>query len=565
MLTRLFNPPFLGEFSAIDPGTVVNGADEGSLAPHQLCAKISRPSLSGGGPPHQVPLRYFKALGTGEVGDKVRQLDEAHAAVTEVGLKIPPGNVITEDRLIPILRRLGLGNSLAEADQHPDASAIIRAAEINSDDALWLIKAMEGIPRDQPIVVRSSAVGDAEGSGTYESLFIPGNFPALGQAVFQVLASYFTKDARAFRQLCGAQHGLGILVMPAIVQKLPTVISNSNPITEGSPVWAPILSGSGVTSNRDGEPETWVVPGLGGGVNGGYPERLTLSLLDKHRGDFFYYLLCERVELFKGAGQKRISSLLRSDVIVKYIVGPKRDYSAMGLTDSQREGVLTAASHRIILADDLLKQIPLIDFLNALQTLEQRLGYRAYVEWALRFEDDQSRFYIVQVARAELSPVMIDFAAIPHAILSGHSVYGAAKDQVCPAIVYYEGGDLNALYRFDQEHPQGYVLLYPASLKSRRDFRPSDVLPISAVRNAQAIIEVPNVTHAATPISHWRGQIEKSGKVFAVLADHTLLPPQIRAAMTQYADNITTISLEQPVIVNASARQNRLVVSLPLK
>lgn len=558
MITRTLNPLLASEFGRIDFETVADDRDFST--PRRLRAEIFQPPSGGGGPPHPMPLRHFKALGTGEVGDKVRQLDEAQPALTAVGLATPPGNVITEDRLIPILRRLGLGNSLAEADQHPDASAKIKAAGINSDDAMWLLAAMEDMPRGLPIIVRSSAVDDAEGSGTYESFFVPGNAMALGQAVLDVLASYFTEDARTFRALCGVRHGLGILVMPAIVQKFPTIIPNTHPLENGPDLWAPIISGSGVTSNSTGEPEIYAVPGLGGGVSSGYPELLTPSRLAQHNGDFFRYLIYEHVELWEVPGRNRISALLRSDVTVEYAVGPKRDYSAMGLV-ALADGILGTVSSRIILNNALLKAIPLQDFFNALQALEQRLGYRAYVEWAVRVENGKPRFTILQIARADLKGGIIDFDAIPNPIFSGHSVYGSVQNKTCPAIAYCSSlWDMDKLRDFDAAHPEGYVLLYNASLKYNQVMGNEGPLTISVIPNATAVIEIQDQVHARPPISHWAGQIEKTGKVFAVMADTTHLPEELRAKMTPHS-NGGLLVYERPVVVNASAQQNKMVVS----
>jgi hypothetical protein len=234
----------------------------------------------------------------------------------------------------------------------------------------------------------------------------------------------------------------------------------------------------------------------------------------------------------------------------------------MGLTGSQREGVLTVASHRILLEDDWLRQISLMDFLNALQTLEQCLGYRAYVEWALRFEEGQPRFYILQIARADFKGGFIDFASIPNPLFAGHSVYGFQRHHLCPAMVFLPFLDcVDDLRQFDAAHPEGYVLLYRASLKYNNEHTYADPLTIATIPHATAIIEIQDQVHSRLPISHWAGQIEKTGKVFAVMANTSFLPGELRDRMSR-SPLSGLLVFDQPVVVNASPRQNKLVVSL---
>lgn len=559
MLTRIQPIPGFDGFDGLDCEMARDiGFD---FTPHQLRAELPRPPSGGGGHAYPVHPKFFKTLGTGEVGDKVRQLEEVRPALVQVGLDMPPGNVITEDQFAPILRRLGLGNSLAEADQHPDACARIKEASINTDEVLWLIAAMEGMPREHPIVVRSSAVDDAEGSGTYASFFVPGNFVALGQAVLNVLASYFTEDARTFRRLCGAQYGLGILVMPALVQELSTITPSLTSSTPGPSVLAPILSGSGVTSNHDGEAEVWAVPGLSGGDGFGYSEPLTSSRLKLYEGQLARYVRKESLKMIgdiDGRGSLRISSLLQTD---QEGYQTKPYYRGRSLADLHSR-LVVVDTNLLIIPNDVMNAIPMLDFLDRLKNLECILGYRAYVEWAVRIENGQPQFTILQIARADFKGDIIELEKIANPLFSAHSVYGFRKNERCSAVVYCSSlDDINNLCAFDAAHPEGYVLVYDGDLKYRGGPHSESPLTISVVPHAVAIYEKPGRGHMRLPISHWAGQIEKTGKIFGVMAD-TELPDSLRARMTSYQDS-GLLAYDGPVIVNASARQGSSIVSLP--
>ena len=62
------------EWGPIDADTAP--VDEENPSPHQLKAELIRPPFAGGSsiPVHPI---HFSRLGIGEVGDKVRQLEEA--------------------------------------------------------------------------------------------------------------------------------------------------------------------------------------------------------------------------------------------------------------------------------------------------------------------------------------------------------------------------------------------------------------------------------------------------------------------------------------------------------
>ena len=129
-------------------------------------------------------------------------------------------------------------------------------------------------------MLRSSAEGDARGTGTYKSAYTENGLPIVRKTLQNVLSSYFSQDAIAFRRDANTGEGFAIIIEPMIGQKIDNWC------------FAPVLSGFGYTSTSRGEGYISAVPGLGGGVESKDIEKIT-KLVRYH---LFYYNVDEVTE-----------------------------------------------------------------------------------------------------------------------------------------------------------------------------------------------------------------------------------------------------------------------------
>ena len=74
------------------------------------------------------------------------------------------------------------------------------------------------------------------------------------------------------------------------------------------------------------------------------------------------------------------------------------------------------------------------------------------------------------------------------------------------------------------------------------------------INNASVVIELPDAEHADNPISHWRGQLDLTQKLFGVLNGKRFDLDSWRKT------NQGLIVYDDPVRVLASERQNRMIV-----
>ena len=101
-------------------------------------------------------------------------------------------------------------------------------------------------------------------------------FGIVRRTLQNVLASYFSQDAIAFRRDANTGEGFAIIVEPIIGQNI------------GDWCFAPVLSGFGYTSTSRGDGYVSVVPGLGGGVDTKEVEKISRMDLQKFKGNLSF-------------------------------------------------------------------------------------------------------------------------------------------------------------------------------------------------------------------------------------------------------------------------------------
>ena len=150
----------------------------------------------------------------------------------------------------------------------------------NPLDMFWFdIKKLNKYPSSVPAVVRSSAKGDDEGTGTYESDCASNAIESVCASFKKVLSAYYSPKAKYFRKKAGTGEGFGILIEP---------MAGSIKSDDGCPMFLPLYSGI-ATFEPGKEPAVKVDFGLGGGVVGG-AEDIDPGLMKACGGKFSRYL-----------------------------------------------------------------------------------------------------------------------------------------------------------------------------------------------------------------------------------------------------------------------------------
>lgn len=484
----------------------------------------------------------IEIVGSGGIGEKARELVKKTPILRDLGFHTPRRIVLAEGYFDEFFQRNGFGRTLKDVPIEENTGANIQRGSLTSNEFTVLQKIAHSYG-NTPLVIRSSAEGDARGTGTYKSIFVENRMTSVRKAVQQVLASYFSRDAVAFRRDAKTGEGFGIIVEPIIGQDLDHCI-------------APLLSGFGYTSTSRGEGYINAVPGLGGGVESRDGERLTKSAVLEYQGSLLEYLYEERQQMFRGWKTKRGSALLRTDRS-----GMSDGYSATAYfpsTSYRKQAEIAPTS--IYLEGELRRafgDINLLPLFSMTEKMESLMGKPQYFEWAMTFENGKPVYWITQIADVSKRLDLIDFENLGEVLLMGHTVTGSGIKECSKIANCWNPDDVPRLNRFNETN-KDYVLLYSSRLTSagvgiNRKLRYGDF------SNASVFLEIQDAQHLGNPVAHLGGQLDLTGKLFAVLDYDAEVPPNWDKLHNGELDEEGLRVYQGDVKVVSSERQNRLV------
>lgn len=454
-----------------------------------------------------IPDSDIGIYGQGFIGDKADQLVEKTATLRGIGFHTPGRVIIAEGFFDGFFRRNRLGDTLRGATATPTLARSIRRGSFAVEDfnALQALVASFG---DTPLVVRSSAAGDARGTGIYQTEFSENRPDLVSRALQKVLASYFSESAIAFRRDAQTGEGFGIMIEPLIGQKIADDFDTY--------VFAPILSGFGYTSTSKGEGYVNVVPGIGGGVETRDGERLTRTDLKPYQGSLYKYIQSQRNRLISGSVVKR-SALLGTNSF------RFADFNGKAYLPPVRGGIVCQSF--LAFVGNLKEAYFNVNFnqlFDRMERMERTFGRPQYFEWAMTLDGKQQRYWIVQIAGVDKKLDVFDFNDFGVPFLEGHTVTGSGIFESDLVAACMDGKGLDSLHKFNQNH-RGYVLFYTGELTSKGQYIRRRALGIreltyADVGNASVLIEFGNAGHKDSPLAHLQGQLDMTGKLFFLVA-----------------------------------------------
>jgi len=490
----------------------------------------------------------IEIIGSGNIGDKARQLLEKTPKLREIGFHTPRRTVLAEDFFDGFFQRNGLGNNLEEVAVTGDLEAKIRRGSLTREEFETLQRICD-FYGNSPLAMRSSAQGDARGTGIYRTEFSENTVVGARKSLLVVLASYFSSDAIAFRKDSATGEGFGIIMEPIIGQKFEVA---------GSYILAPVLSGFGYTSTSRGEGYVNIVPGLGGGVETRDGERISRSSIQEFDGNLREYQYSERGAMWGGRKAMRKSALLQTDGT--FLSG---EYSSIAFFPATKYSPAEVSPTYIRLEDSIrrtFEEIRLFPLFEMMERMEEAFGRPQYFEWAMTLEDGKPRYWITQVADISKKLDMMDFEDLGDVLLMGHTVTGTGTKECYRIANCWNPDDIDRLHEFNQRNVN-YVLLYPSRLTSsivRREFRQ---LQYGDFNNASVFLEIQDANHSGDPVAHLGGQLDMTGKLFGVLDRDAEIPPQWDKFHAKEIEIGGLRVYDGKVRVIASERQNRIVVS----
>jgi hypothetical protein len=481
-----------------------------------------------------------KIIGKGNIGDKARQLIEKTPRLREIGFHTPRRIVLAEDFFDGFFQTNQLGERLGKVKSVESLEKKVREGSLTEEEFEILCRVTSSFG-NVPFVVRSSAEGDARGTGIYRTLFCESEAGEVSKAVREVLASYFSSDAITFRRDAKTGEGFGVMLEPLIGQSFEWC-------------FAPVLSGFGYTSTARGEGYIGMVPGLGGGVDTPNGERISGTKLKRFNGNLQEYLYWTRKEMLRER-EKRKSALMRKDELFD-------DYELKAFFCHTNSGPAHIDRASLNLEKEIgepFDRLNLNDLFAMMNKMEESFGVQ-YFEWAMTFEDGGPKHWITQVANVDKKLDTMDFGDLGKVFFMGHTVTGTGVRECNRMVCCFNPEQMDSLRQFNRANER-YLLLYSSRLTTNFLAPISGKLGYGDYNNASVFLEIPDAGHSGDPVAHLDGRLEKAGKLFGVLDYRAEVSPQWeeldRRAKEEYGMKV----YQGKVKVIASERQDKIVVS----
>lgn len=488
----------------------------------------------------------FTIISEGNIGEKARQLVDKTPQLKAIGFHVPRRTILAEGYFDRFLQRNGIGTTLSEAADDVDVAHRVRAGSFPLEDFSTLQRICLSYG-SAPLMVRSSAEGDARGTGTYTSELSENNPGLVRKALQKVLASYFSESAVAFRRDAQVGEGFGVIVEPVVGQQQTKTWEYGGGSVD---FFAPVLSGFGYTSTLKGEGYVNAVPGLGGGVDTKDGLKLTRTSLAESDGNLLEHLLDDRrTDRYSDPWERDKPLLLRRDT-------DGRTYSAP--TRYQRRGSVYHQDMDLY-KNEGFRNLNVLPVFEMMSRMEEAFGKPQYFEWAMTLEGDQPKYWILQIADVNKRVDHVDFEDYGDVLMMAHTVTGSGIKDCTKIANCWNPTDIDALNRFNQQNTD-YALVYSSRLTTSFGEGRMRKLAYGDFSNASVFIEIQDAKHVGSPVAHLGGQLDVTGKLFGVLDYDAETPPQWDELRAGRKDEDGIEVYQGKVKVVASEKQDKMIV-----
>ena len=426
-----------------------------------------------------LPPEHFSFYGSGGAGDKFTAIARNAEAILNAGFSLPHCSIIGTDVIDRILEQNGIDvKGITDDYGVEEAERKFARPTLPADTRAMLAEIANHYQGNFGVAVRSSAMGDAAGTGIYKSSFCKSDIKSLENAFLSVISGYFSLDAIEYRKKAKLPLGFAIGISPIIGEDI-----KDGDETIGV---APVFSGYGCTNNN-GQPFMMMTYGLGKKLMNNGSRYGILLTPEREGGNVIYPNFCPP-EFFDG---RRI----------------------------------TEAEH---LREDYDNRIDLDCLFALMRRLEDNVGKPQYFEWALRREGSEVIPYLLQIADVDTGLPLEVINTIRQTdpndkatIFEANTEIVGNGDYAITKIFYLKDADrfhseegLRALEKFNQENSTGYCLVVGGE-----GITIGVPLAFSQYSNASVIlgIHLKENHHSRSFSSHFEGALRGSGKIMASL------------------------------------------------
>nr|WP_304767472.1 PEP/pyruvate-binding domain-containing protein [Candidatus Burarchaeum sp.] len=415
--------------------------------------------------------RHVRVYGPGFVGDKAGERIAKLPATVEAGFEPNPFSVLTTGFFRDFYGRNGVNEAIRQGMGPEVIRDRIWHGNFSADEHKVFLE-ISGNYKHRLLIARSTAFGDADGTGVYGSeIFKQQDLSSFERHVKHILSSQFTPTAMAFRRCAGLPEGMAVTIEP--------LIGNRHRNSYSCRHFAPPLAGFGYALGPDKKSHIEFVYGLGSRAVSGR----------------------DGIRVFENEANKKINEIYSSSALHRAMLQHICSVDTVhGVVASTAAGNLPSLIGR----DETFA--PLFEKMDIMA----RLCGPQYFEWAAQAVDGgKLKFYLLQIAGVKPETVFPSPADPARVLFTASELRGSGCRE-CTDIVYlHHPDDVKHLIEYNNTH-SNYLLVYSGGLVK------SDAATFGFpdCDNASVVLEISGreISHA---IRHWGGVFQASNKLFA--------------------------------------------------
>jgi len=417
--------------------------------------------------------RYFKVYGEG-VGEKARQLMLKMQPILDSGFFLDKRNILGWSFFSDFLKRCGAEGAIVAGDLKA-AKKCIAEGKFNDSEMKVFSEICKDFCEHRIIAVRSSAEGDALGTGVYESFFTLNSVEGASEAAKRVLASHFTEKAALVRHDAKLEDGIGVMIEPLVAnerEELTGYYKDSRGLNmpKTSPVFAPMISGFGRTYSYAAEDaQVGAVQGLAG--NYVKDPRFGIMITRKNSGKSWMDIQMEILSSGKNHAQHHMKGMTKESLAL--------DANAVEKVVEFFDNCQTQVQYEEIFADL---------YGNAVKLYGNLGGSTAYFEYATKATEGGRKHFMTQIADDARSEFTFEPCKDAGRI-AGHAVFvsGGGQKSAAQLVYIHEKSGWEMLKKANREH-ENYFLIYEQGASWKGDFDDvCTVIGYEHINNAAAI------------------------------------------------------------------------------
>ncbi|MFA6490143.1 MAG: PEP/pyruvate-binding domain-containing protein [Candidatus Micrarchaeia archaeon] len=417
--------------------------------------------------------RYFRVYGEG-VGEKARQLMLKMQPILDSGFFLDKRNVLGWSFFSGFLKRCGAESAIVAGDLKA-ARERIAEGKFNDGEMKVFAEICKDFCEHKILAVRSSAEGDALGTGVYDSFFTLNSIENVCEFAKRVLASHFTENAALVRHDAKLDDGIGVMIEPLVANERGELTgyykdNRGLDMPKTSPVFAPMISGFGRTYSYAAEDaQVGVVQGLA--ANYVKDPRFGIVITKENAGNGFQDILMDIMMSKKNHAQHHMKGMNKASLAL--------DANANEKVVEFFDNCQTQVLYEEVFADL---------YGNAVK-LHENLGNRAaYFEYATKATEGGRKHFINQIADDARSEFTFEPCKEVSRI-AGQAVFVSGGGQKSAAQLVYinHKSGWEKLRQANKEH-KNYFLIYEQGASWKGDMDDAcTVIGYEHINNAAVI------------------------------------------------------------------------------